>query len=77
LPAGLYNPRNFYGDLFMADKREGVTKCLGWCGQSFVSPDKTKLRFCKKCTTKKEHLERNAAKIRSFGDGVGKYFTEH
>lgn len=57
------------------DKKEKV-KCLGWCGKEFDSPDKTKIRFCKKCTTKKEQQERTMSKIRCFGDGMGRYFHE-
>ena len=52
-----------------------LVKCLGWCGKEFMSPDRTKIRFCKKCTTKKEQAERSSSKIRSFGDGVGRYVT--
>jgi len=52
-----------------AEKGEWVN-CLGWCGKQFLSPDRTKIRFCKKCTAKKEQVERNLSKIRSFGDGL-------
>lgn len=55
------------------DKKEMV-KCLGWCGGEFASPDRTKIRFCKKCTAKKEQQERTVSKIRSFGDGMGHSF---
>ena len=55
------------------DDRQAMVKCLGWCGKEFLSPDRTKIRFCKKCTTKKEQAERSNAKVRSFGDGVGRY----
>ena len=47
-----------------------LTKCLGWCGKQFLSPDKTRIRFCRACTSKKDHAERSLAKIRTFGDGL-------
>lgn len=47
-----------------------LVKCLGWCGKEFLSPDKTRIRFCKACASKKDQVERNATKIRTFGDGV-------
>jgi len=47
-----------------------LVKCLGWCGKEFLSPDKTRIRFCKACASKKDQVERNLTKIRTFGDGV-------
>lgn len=55
----------------IADKSDaGMVKCLGWCGKEFYSSDKKRLRFCKRCTTKKENAERSMSNIRSFGDDV-------
>ncbi len=54
-------------------KDPNLVKCLGWCGKEFLSPDRTRIRFCKKCTAKKEQNERSLSKVRSFGDGMGRF----
>ena len=47
-----------------------LTKCLGWCGKWFLSPDKARIRFCKACSAKKDQVERGLSKIRVVGDGL-------
>jgi len=34
--------------------RSGIVNCLGWCNKTFLSPDRISIRFCKKCSEKKE-----------------------
>lgn len=34
--------------------RTGIVGCLGWCNKSFFSLDKFSIRFCKKCTERKD-----------------------
>jgi hypothetical protein len=51
-------------------EQQGYVNCLGWCGKKFLSPDRARIRFCKRCAAKKEQAERNLSKIRSFGDGL-------
>ena len=58
----------------MDNGKKDMVKCLGWCGKEFASPDKTKIRFCRKCTAKKEQAERSLSKIRTFGDNMGRSF---
>ena len=36
------------------EDRSGIVNCLGWCNKSFRSPDRFTVRFCKKCSEKKE-----------------------
>ncbi len=45
----------------------GEVKCLGWCEGTFVSPDKARIRYCKRCAAEKERLEKGMPRIRSFG----------
>lgn len=34
--------------------RSGIVNCLGWCNKQFRSPDKFTIRFCSKCSERKE-----------------------
>jgi hypothetical protein len=47
-----------------------LVKCLGWCNKQFLSPDPTRLRFCRKCAVKKEQNERNGGKVASIAEGI-------
>ena len=45
----------------MSDKKGVMVKCLGWCGKEFLSTNKAKIRFCKKCTAKKDAAQRGTS----------------
>jgi len=34
--------------------RSGMVGCLGWCNKNFFSLDRFSIRFCKKCTERKD-----------------------
>lgn len=34
--------------------RSGMVRCLGWCNKNFFSVDRFSIRFCKKCTERKD-----------------------
>jgi hypothetical protein len=42
-----------------------LVRCLGWCNKEFLSPNKTSIRYCKKCSAKKEQIEHSTARIRT------------
>ena len=50
----LRKERDIMINKFLKENRSGVVNCLGWCNKSFNSPDKINVRFCKKCSEKKE-----------------------
>jgi len=50
--------------------RYELVKCLGWCGKMFMSPDKTRIRFCKACASKKDQAERSLTRVRTIGEGL-------
>ena len=33
-----------------------LVNCLGWCNKTFISPDPTSIRFCRKCRDKKRDM---------------------
>lgn len=37
----------------------GRVMCLGWCGKEFNSPNKVKVRYCPKCSRKKDDAQRS------------------
>jgi Zn finger protein HypA/HybF involved in hydrogenase expression len=39
--------------------KPGLTNCLGWCGKKFQSPNTVTIRYCPKCSQKKNDLSRN------------------
>lgn len=41
----------------------GDTKCLGWCGETFRSPDKAAIRFCPKCRKRRENAYGTISKV--------------
>ncbi len=41
----------------------GECKCLGWCGKTFFSPDKTTIRFCTKCRSKKNNASESMSRV--------------
>jgi hypothetical protein len=44
------------------DKVPGEVNCLGWCNKRFLSPDKTRIRFCTSCRRTKERATATASR---------------
>ena len=53
-----------------------LVRCLGWCGKTFLSPDRVGIRYCKKCALKKEQVERGMAHIRQVGGNIPSFSLE-
>jgi len=49
---------------------EGETDCLGWCNKKFWSKDKVNLRYCNRCASKKEQIEREMSRTQIRGEKV-------
>lgn len=43
----------------------GKIKCLGWCNKEFVSPNKIYVRYCTKCSEKKDDVQKSHS-LRTF-----------
>lgn len=40
----------------MLKKYARITRCLGWCGKEFVSPNPTYVRLCGECKKRSANL---------------------
>jgi hypothetical protein len=54
-----------------------MVKCLGWCDKQFLSPDPSRVRFCRRCAEKKDQNQRSlGGKIASLAESVKVRFEE-